>query len=276
MGIKGLYSCLKHHSIPVDAENEPACRIGIDAYPFFYKYREDVNACIDVYRQLMCCGHTLTIYMDGQPPKEKMDELAARKLQKETAYQQAKALRSFLKDEERSSELTDDARNILEKQIAKYEVESWSLRRDIRDNFIKQCGEQGIRIEFCSGEADNELIRASCKREIDIVIANDMDLFVGGVERLWMLGKSSTEPLFMEFRRSLITTTLGIHPRAWIDVAILTGYEKSMPLKRCSAQQAIVWMRYYGCLENLFSRRPDLLKENRLEEFQKAREFFLP
>lgn len=274
MGIKGLYSCLKTYSMPVDFRSEIVSRIAIDAYPFFYKFREDIDACMTLFEELRNVGHSLFVFMDGTPPKEKMEELASRKLQKETAYQQAKALKIFLSDTNKSAELTQEARQVLEKQIANYETESWSIRKEIRENFLKQCSQRGIPVRFCQGEADNELIRASLQKEVDIVIANDMDLFVGGVERLWMLGKKSTDPLFLEFRRSVLSTQLGIHPRAWTDVAILTGYEKSMALKRCSAQQAIVWMRYYGCLENLFSRRTDLLKENMLEEFQKAREFF--
>jgi 5'-3' exonuclease len=275
MGIKGLYSCLKRYALPIVFAEEIPSRLGLDAYPFFYKFREDVAACMNLFEKLIGAGHSLLVFLDGTPPKEKMEELANRRSQKETALTQAKALRSFLEDYGKSGDLDESARQILEKQISQYEAESWSLRKDVREKFLVECERRNIPVRFCKGEADNELIRASLCGEIDIVIANDMDLFVGGVERLWMLGKTHSDPLFLEFRRSLLSSRLGIHPQAWVDVAILTGYEKTPELKRGSPHQAIVWMRYYGCMERLFAKQPALLQKNTVEDFQKARSFFL-
>jgi 5'-3' exonuclease len=102
-----------------------------------------------------------------------------------------------------------------------------------------------------------------------------MDLFVGGVERLWMLGKTSADPLLMEFRRGDISRQVGIDPGRWMDVAILAGYEKVPQLKRTSAQQAIGWIRYYGGLEALLARRIELLQGASREEFLDARKFFM-
>lgn len=276
MGIKGLYSSLKIYSIEVSYENEPPSSIAIDAYPFLYKYKENIDACIDIISKIKSAGHTLKIYIDGVPPKEKMEELAQRKQIKEVAYQQAKALRAFLNDNEKSAELDAAARLILEKQIELYEKECWTIRKDIREEFITRCRDDlGISIIYCKGEADDELIRASLSGEADIVIANDMDLFVGGVERLWMLEKGNQVPLFMEFRRTMITQAIGIHPKAWVDVALLAGYEKAMNLKCCSASQAIIWIRHYGCIENIYNRRKQLLKNNILEKYQEARKYFI-
>ena len=95
MGIKGLYSCLKPHSLPVILEQEEPSRIGLDAYPFLYKYREDIEECMKLFCSLQERGHSLTLFVDGAPPKEKMEELAHRKQQKEKASQQATALRIF-------------------------------------------------------------------------------------------------------------------------------------------------------------------------------------
>jgi 5'-3' exonuclease len=274
MGIKGLYTCLKAFSIPVLYEQEAPSRLAVDAYPFLYKFRENIEGCINLFESMRRTGHTLSIFLDGTPPKEKMEELASRRQQKELAYQQAKALKLFLQDTEKSSQLPPEAKLVLEKQISAYEIESWSIRKEVRQSFIDQCEAKQFPIHFCKGESDEELIRASLRGECDIVVANDMDLFVGGVERLWVLGKTQQDPLFLEFRRSLISQKMGIQPNAWVDVALLTGYEKSPSLKRCSANQAITYMKYYGCLENFFSKRPEVLKENTLDEYQKARLYF--
>ena len=275
MGIKGLYSCIKPYSTPIEYRLETPVRIGLDAYPFLYKFKHDLDSCIKLFLHLCEAGHICTLYVDGVPPKEKMEELAHRRQQKEQAYKQAEALRVFLNDTEKSGSLDVEARTILEKQITAYEVESYSIKREVRELFLKRVKEETpIPILLCEGESDNALVKASLKKEVDVVIANDMDLFVGGVERLWCLGKTNTDPLFLEFRRSSISKQVGIHPKAWPDVAILAGYEKTPQLRRTSVQQAISWIRYYGCLENLFIRRGDLLQSNSMDEFLEARRFF--
>jgi len=271
MGIKGLYSCLKPYALPVSLEQEKPLVIGLDAYPFLYKYREDIDSCIAVLNQFQAAGHTLILYLDGVPPKEKEAELLSRKIQKEAAYKQAKALKTFLKDD-KSKELTEDARKVIAKQIASYEYESWFLRKEIRELFASRVSEQGIEVIQCKGESDTDLIQGSLNKKLECVIANDMDLFVGGVERLWILGKTQADPLLQEFRRSYISYEVGLNEKAWTDVAILAGYEKCPQLRRCSAHQAIIWLRYYGSMEALFSRRHDLLQGVSIKEFQDSRQ----
>ncbi len=89
-----------------------------------------------------------------------------------------------------------------------------------------------------------------------------------------MLGKTSTAPLFLEFNRTAITRHLGLYSKSWVDIALLAGYEKTKELRRTSVQQAIIWIRYYGSLENLFSRRPELLQGEQLQTYLDARRFF--
>lgn len=275
MGVKGLYSCLKQYSQIIHYKDVVPCRIGLDAYPFLYKFKSDLDGCIELFKSLVEVGHTCTVFVDGNPPKEKMEELAQRRLQKEHAYKQAEALKAFLQDQEKSKELDESMRKILQQKIQMYEVESYSIKKEIRETFLQRVkDETPISIVMCEGESDDALVRASLKGELDIVVANDMDLFVGGVERLWILGKTNADPLFLEFRRSDISRTVGVHPKGWIDVAILAGYEKVPHLKRRDAQQAITMIRYYGSLENLLSRRPELLQKNTRDEFLNARRFF--
>jgi len=275
MGVKGLYSCLKSYSLPIAFEECAPLKIGLDAYPFLYKFKQDLDSCLRLFHQFQKVGHTLIVYVDGNPPKEKLEELASRRQQKEQAYKQAEALKAFLQDPEKSGALDAEAREILQQQIRAYEVESYSIRKEVRETFLQRVTQElNIPIVLCEGESDPALIQASLKGEIDCVIANDMDLFVGGVERLWMLGKTSADPLLMEFRRADISRQVGIDPGRWMDVAILAGYEKVPQLKRTSAQQAIGWIRYYGGLEALLARRLELLQGVSREEFLDARKFF--
>jgi hypothetical protein len=252
----------------------PPLRLALDAYPFLYKFKYDLDACLKLFENLQAAGHSLKVFVDGNPPKEKMEELASRRQQKEQAYKQAEALKAFLKDTEKSSALDDQARKLIEKQIAAYEVESYSIKKETREKFLERVKQVKIPLELCEGEADIALIQAAVKGDVDVVVANDMDLFVGGVERLWVLGKTNADPLFLEFNRTDITKQFGLQAKSWIDVAILAGYEKTPHLKRTSVQQAITWIRYYGSLENLLSRRSELLQGERLETYVAARKFF--
>ena len=269
-----MYSCLKPFSHRIDYSTMPPLRLALDAYPFLYKFKYDLDGCLKLFESLQKAGHTLKVFVDGNPPKEKMEELASRRQQKEQAYKQAEALKAFLKDTEKSSALDDQARKLIEKQISAYEVESYSIKKETREEFLRLVKEAKISLELCEGEADGSLIQAALKGEVDVVVANDMDLFVGGVERLWVLGKTNADPLFLEFNRTDITKQFGLQPKSWIDVAILAGYEKTPQLKRTSVQQAITWIRYYGSLENLLSRRSELLQGERLETYVAARKFF--
>jgi 5'-3' exonuclease len=276
MGVKGLYSCLKPYSFPVKLQDVSPQRIALDAYPFLYKYKQDISSCIQLFQSIVAAGHQCQLFVDGNPPKEKLEELASRKQQREEAYRKAKALKEVLENEETASQLDESAKQVLEKQIQMYLVESYSIKKEIREEFLRRVKEEtSIPVIMCEGEADNCLIEASLKGTVDIVIANDMDLFVGGVERLWILGKTQADPLFLEFQRSVISKKVGIHPHFWTDVALLAGYEKTPELKRCSVQQAIIWIRYYGSLENLLSRRLELLQGEKVETFIHARKFFL-
>ena len=222
MGIKGLYSCLKSLSIPIQATDVQPSRIGLDAYPLLYKFKQDLDACDALLKSLQDAGHRCTVYVDGTPPKEKLEELASRRTQKDKAIQQAEALKAFLKDPEKSGALDEEARKVLEAQIRAYEVESYSIKREVREAFLQRLSGQKIPIVFCEGESDDALIQASLKGMLDIVIANDMDLFVGGVERLWMLGKTASDPLFLEFQRKEISKQLGIQP--WLNRKVVVGH----------------------------------------------------
>jgi 5'-3' exonuclease len=276
MGVKGLYSCLKPFSHVVDYKGLAPLRLGLDVYPFLYKFKQDIDSCLRLFQELQKAGHLCFLYMDGNPPKEKLEELASRRKQREEALKQAEALKAFLNDTEKSNELDERARLHLEKQIAAYEVESYSIKKETRELFLRRIREEtSIPIVLCEGESDPILIQASLKGEVDVIVGNDMDLFVGGVERLWVLGKTNTDPLFLEFNHKDITKHFGLHAKSWIDVAILAGYEKTPQLKRTSVQQAITWIRYYGSLETLFTRRPELLQGQTIETYSEARRFLV-
>lgn len=271
MGIRGLYSSLKHLTIPIyPSEESPLC-IGIDTYALFYRFKENFSELFRFVDELCCKKHTAIFILDGVPPPEKQQELALRKQQRKEAAQQADSLRKFL-EETQSQELSDASRKVIEMKIKQFENECWTVYRELREKFVKEACAKGYDVRLSKGEADEDLLQMALLKEIDVVLANDMDYFVGGVERLWMFTKDL--PAVREFQRSAISRSLGISLTAWKDVALLAGYEKAPELRKLPASHAISLLHVYGTLEHLYEKRRDLFQGTSLADFQKARKYF--
>lgn len=271
MGIRGLYSSLKHLTIPIHPSEEIPLRIGIDTYALFYRFKENFSELFRFVDELCCQKHTAIFVLDGVPPPEKQQELALRKQQRKEAAQQADSLRKFL-EETKSEELSDASRKVIEMKIKQFENECWTVYRELREKFVKQATEKGFDVRLSKGEADEDLLRMALSDEVQVVLANDMDYFVGGVERLWMFTKDL--PAVREFQRTYISKTLGIQPTAWKDIALLAGYEKAPELRKLPASHAISLLHVYGSLEHLYEKRRDLFQGTPLEDFQQARKYF--
>lgn len=271
MGIRGLYSSLKHLTIPIHPSEEPPLQIGIDTYALFYRFKENFAELFRFVDMLCCNKHTPIFILDGVPPPEKQQELANRKQQRKEAAQQANSLRKFL-EESNSEELSETSRKVIQLKIKQFENECWTVYRELRERFVKEATEKGFDVRLSKGEADDDLLQMALSGEIHVVLANDMDYFVGGVERVWIFTKDL--PAVREFQRSYISKTLGIQPTAWKDIALLAGYEKAPGLRKLPASHAISLLHVYGSLEHLYEKRRDLFQGTSLEEFQLARKYF--
>lgn len=272
MGIRGLYSSIKCYAVPINPVDDEPIVIGIDTYALFYKYKENLTELFTFIQNLCCCGkHRVIFILDGVPPVEKHQELLLRKNQRKTAYNQALALKAFLL-EPSAQDLTIDARAVLESKVLQYESESWAVYRELREQFVRMAKEKEHEVRFSEGEADADLLAMAFRKEIQVVLGNDMDYFVGGVERLWIVMKDTKD--IQEFRRSAISKQLGIHSDSWRDIAILSGYEKAPELRRVPASHAISLLRFYGSLERVLQKRPELLRGSTVDEFLAARKFF--
>jgi 5'-3' exonuclease len=271
MGIRGLYSSLKQYSIPINPEEEDPLTIGIDTYALFYRFKENFKELFRFVDSLCTKKHTPIFVLDGVPPPEKQQELAARKQQRKEAQQQAESLRVFLQ-QTNPEEISESSRKVIEKKIQEYESECWTVYRALRERFVEEAKQKGFEVRLSKGEADEDLLQMARKNEVDVVLANDMDYFVGGVERLWMFTKDL--PAVREFQRAVISRSLGIQLNAWKDIAILAGYEKTPHLRKMPASHAISLLHVYGTLENLVEKRKDLFQESPVEEYFAARKFF--
>jgi len=271
MGIRGLYSAIKSYAVPIHPAHEEPLVIGVDTYALFYKYKENLTDLFTFIETLCCKKHRVIFIVDGVPPVEKQQELQLRKNQRKAAHTQAAALRAFLQ-EPSSQDLDSGARAVLESKVLQYESESWAVYRELREEFVRMAKEKEYEVRFSQGEADTDLLAMAFSNEIQVVLGNDMDYFVGGVERLWVLMKDTKD--IQEFRRSAISKELGIQLDSWKDIAILSGYEKAPELRRVPASHAISLLRFYGSLEKVLLKRPELLRGCTVDEFLAARKFF--
>jgi 5'-3' exonuclease len=271
MGIRGLYSSLKQYSIPIQPEEEDPLYIGIDTYALFYRFKENFKELFRFVDTLCVNKHTPVFVLDGVPPPEKQQELAARKQQRKEAQQQAESLRAFLQ-QTNPEEISESSRKVIERRIQEYDNECWTVYRALRERFVEEATQKGFEVRLSKGEADEDLLRMALSNEIQVVLANDMDYFVGGVERLWMFTKDL--PAVREFQRIPISRSLGIQPTAWRDIALLAGYEKAPNLRKMPASHAISLLHVYGSLETLYEKRKDLFTDISFEEYKQARRFF--
>lgn len=261
MGVKGLFTVLRPYAERIRMPYQEQ-RYAIDCYPLLYRFKEISH----ILEFLSSLPGTKILFVDGVPPKEKRGELQARRSLRENSAEKAKSLRDFL-GTDAASELDSHALSILSTQAASYDAEAWSIKRGLLDELLVAVQEMGIEVRRCKGEADPDLVKAGVDGEVDVVVANDMDLFVGAVPVLWILHGND----LFEFRHLDICRQTGTS--AWPDVAILAGYEKCMELRVCSAYQAVIWMRFYGSIERLFDRMPAIFEGHGLEEYQAARLF---
>jgi 5'-3' exonuclease len=271
MGIRGLYSSTRHLAIPIQPSEESPLRIGVDTYGLFYRFKENFGELFRFIEKLCAGKHTPIFVLDGIAPPEKQQELDARRKVRKEAAQQATALRTFL-SEPAAQELSEMSRKVIEMKIQQYDNQAWAVYKELRERFVEAAKEKGFDVRLSKGEADEDLLQMAMDHEIDVVLANDMDYFVSGVERLWIFTKDA--PVVQEFPRTLISKSLGVDPTAWKDIALLAGYEKAQNLRLMPASQAISLLHTYGTLENLFEKRKELFKTQTLEEYQKARVFF--
>ena len=124
MGIRGLYSYLKHYRNAFDVRTKTkSLRIGIDAMSFLYRYKEQKEDILSVLRTLKSLGHIVFFIFDGKAPIEKSDELNARKEHRETAANNVSKIESFLESDS-GKNMDGLTKNILEDSLNRYKSKS--------------------------------------------------------------------------------------------------------------------------------------------------------
>ena len=254
MGIKGLYSYLKHYRNDIDlAELTPAkeaFRIGVDAMSLLYRFKGDADAILALIALLRSQGHRIFFVFDGKPPQEKEKEIAARRSAKEDAATQAVALQSFLASSA-AGDLSPRDREILEHSLARCQGGAWHMTRDARRAFQDRLWEFSIPYVKSLSEADDVLFDLVAAGKLDVVMSTDMDYLLAGVGRLWIPSRKGAQ-ILEEIRLDDVLEGEGLEQAGLTDACILCGTEEREGLRGVPPLTAFSWIRHYGSLEGVF------------------------
>lgn len=249
MGVKGLYTYLKHYRNYIDPRNVTAKRIGIDAMSLLYRFKGDTKEILNLLNGLRNVGHKLFFVFDGQPPADKQREVQARKDQKTAAGEKAESIKIFL-GSDAGKMIDSQARNVLEYSLERCTNQSWHMTRDTRRAFQNELWNSSIPYVKSLYEADDVLVDLSYAGKIDVVLTTDMDYILGGTKILWIPTKKDTF-FFEEICLGDILTGENLTQEALVDAGLLCGTEERAGAKGIPCDKAFTFMRYYGSLEAL-------------------------
>ena len=247
MGVKGLYSYLKHYRNYIDPRTVAPKRIGIDAMSLLYRFKGDTKEIFELLGALRATGHKLFFVFDGRPPVEKEREVQNRKDQKNAAGAKAESIKTFLGSD--AGKTVDVAtRDLLEYSLERCTNQSWHMTRETRRAFQDELWNHSIPYVKSLSEADDVLVDLSHAGKIDVVLTTDMDYIMGGTKVLWIPTKKDTF-FFEEICLADILSGENLTQEALIDAGLLCGTEERAGAKGIPCDKAFTFMRYYGSLE---------------------------
>jgi len=270
MGVKGLYSYLRHYRRsfqPADDKTIAPLRIGVDAMSFFYRYKNYYSESFSWLDAMKANGHTIIFVFDGKPPVEKQLEVKERKDARDGAEKQAVAIRDYLND----TTLDKKERELLEMSLDRLEYQAWHLTREIRHAIQDALRARSIVFFKASQEADDVLSDLAKHKKIDVVLSTDMDFLLSGVQRLWIPQGLTMAHMVEEIQFDEVLREEGLTAEQFRDAAILCGVEPLKGAPTMPPKKAFGWMRHYGSLE-LIAKRNNLqfiLEEGLLERVRK-------
>lgn len=242
MGVKGLYSYLRDYRKPVDKSNIKA--IGVDALSILYKFRGNMESVLQFLKPFQKDRISIVFVFDGKAPEEKHEEIEHRREKRNEANQQANSIREFLKQ----GTVDEPTKKILERKIKELENGAgWHVTRDVRANCQELLTKEGIESRKAQGEADDLLIGMWKKDEIQAIVSCDMDFLVAGIKKL-IIPSYHCEMIQLEE----VLEKEDLNFKQFQEAAILC-------MKNVNANKAFTWLRYYGTIENIQKKHPELI-----------------
>jgi 5'-3' exonuclease len=250
MGVKGLYTYLKHYRNDIDPrDSNERLRIGVDAMSLLYRYKGNTQGILELLTGLLKAGHVLFFVFDGKPPAEKEREVQARKDAKMEAGAKANSIESFLQSDA-AKEMEEPARQLLEVSLQRCQNQSWHMTRELRHTFQQELWNLEIPYVKSISEADDVLVDLFAARKLDVILSSDMDYLLSGIGRLWI----PTHKGIFHFEEIVLAEVLvgeGMSLGGFMDAGLLCGTEEREGSQGVPCLTAFTWMRHYGSLEAL-------------------------
>jgi 5'-3' exonuclease len=261
MGVRGLLTYLKschvirHANLDVHDWN-----FGLDGFSLIFLYKEEKDA-LRKYLETMKTKGRLTVVMDKRAAKEKQQVVQERKEARKEAKVEANALISTLA----SADLDDNQKAILQKAIQQKERQAWGLYGDYIKWFIKLLEELEIPLVWAPEEADEVLAEGG----YDAVVSSDSDLLILGVRRLWLprgVGVQHNEVDGEKFLK-----LVGLQGEQLFELAYLAGCDVQ-PKSLMSVKEAMGRLRFYGSMEKIYEKHPELVSREDIEAYKVLRD----
>lgn len=195
-------------------------RIVVDASIYMYRYIGDNSLIENFYLLCLLFRHhsiSALFVFDGQPPKEKNDELKERASMKKKAKKELTELEVQLNNhinENEKKELLTMKKELMKQCI---HLKAWHLN-DVK-NLIDATGHQWIT---APGEADHLCAKLVRDGLADACMSEDMDMFVHGCPRV-LRYMSLNKENFVEYNLSAILETLKLSFQEFQELCILAG-----------------------------------------------------
>ena len=183
----------------------------------------------------------ITFVFDGGAPSEKEKELEKRRGDRLKAKEKAEAIQKVLDD----SDLDDDDREILEKRVEILEKAAWKPTKEVQNAWKERFDLLGIKWILVKGEEADRTLGKLCA---DYVISGDMDMFLLGIKKVWIINDFRSTNI-VELSREDVLWFLGMTSAQFRDFCILLGLDERGDLPRADFMHAYHWIRRYGSLE---------------------------
>jgi 5'-3' exonuclease len=260
MGVRGLLSYLKSCHVIHHADTKiTGWTFGLDGFSLLYLFKEE-REDFKNYLTTMKTKGSLTVVMDKRAAKEKKQVVEERKEARKEAKAEANALVSTLA----CAELDEKQKEILQKAIAQKERQAWGLYPAYMKWLLEVLEALEIPVVWAEEEAD-EVLAAG---DYDAVVSSDSDLLILGVRRLWLprgVGIQHNEVCGDAFLK-----LVGLKGDQLLELSYLAGCDVQ-PRSLMSVKEAIGRLRFYGSMEALRLRHPELVSEEDMKGYENLR-----